>query len=636
MFRFLRKIEEKPIDALVMRLFTAWCFSAFGFLVFAGDVFTSMAAFSRFSIVSFAITFAVIFGIITLIQLLIKKRKNKTKDRAFLCVSFCVYAFCVTMQGGDDFLTGMWFAVLGVIMMIYFYKTGDSQPKKPFTVKKRNVCIIVAVGVFALLCGGVGVLRYVNFASPNYDFGIFCQMFYNMRETFSPVTTCERDKLLSHFAVHVSPIYYVLLPFYFVFPSPVTLQLGQTAVLASSAIPVYLLCRHYKLSDSRTACVTAVTLFQPIVMSGTFYDLHENCFLFPLLLWVFWAFERDKYALLAVFTLLTLCVKEDAAVYIIFFALFVILNRRRYLTGVAMIVVASAWFVVVTAYLAKYGDGVMTGRYGNYLSGSGTLFDVVKNVLVNPGYVFTQLFADDKGENGQKMLFFLQMFLPLAFLPFATKKVSRLLLLLPAVLVNFMTVYPYQYQLGFQYAYGSAAFVTYMAVMNLAELKPDAQKIFSRIALICSVALFVTVDVSMARRYVMQFITTHEDVAVMREELSEISSDKSVCATAFLVPHLSKRSVLYETFYHVPADGEVLDYIILDGRFDCSSDILKFEARGYKITRTVTGQDNETLLIFMEPTETAGKESLPESETAVAAFPEDGGAANVLPTAEVG
>ncbi len=636
MFGFLRKIEEKPIDALVMRLFTAWCLSAFGFLVFAGDDYTSMAAFSGFSIVTFVITFAVIFGIITLIQLLIKKRKNKTKDRAFLCVSFCIYAFCVTMQGEDDFLTGMWFAVLGVIMMIYFYKTGESQPKKPFTVKKRNVCIIVSVGVFALICGGVGVIRYVTFSSPNYDFGIFCQMFYNMRETFSPVTTCERDKLLSHFAVHVSPIYYVFLPFYFVFPSPVTLQVGQTAVLASAAIPVYLLCRHYKLSDARTACAVAVTLFQPIVMSGTFYDLHENCFLFPLLLWVFWAFERDKYALLAVFTLLTLCVKEDAAVYIIFFALFVILNRRRYLTGVAMIAVAGAWFVVVTSYLAKYGDGVMTGRYGNYLSGSGTLFDVVKNVLVNPGYVFTQLFADDKGENGPKMVFFLQMFLPLAFLPFATKKVSRLLLLLPAVLVNFMTVYPYQYQLGFQYAYGSVAFVTYMAVMNLAELKPDAQKIFSRIALICSVALFVTVDVSMARRYAMQFVSTHEDAAVMREELSQIPSDKSVCATAFLVPHLSKRSELYETYYHVPADGEVLDYIILDGRFDCTSDISKFEALGYKITRTVTGQDNETLLIFMEPTKDTGNESLPESETSAAAFPEDGGAANVLQAAGVG
>ncbi len=612
MLNFLKKIEEKPIDTLVMRLFSSWCISSFGFLFAAGSRFSSMEAFTKFSIVQFAAVFAAVFAVITVAAVLTKKRF----DRRLLAVTFCIYAFTVTMQSEGDFFLGVCFAALGVIMMIYLHKTEERKPKKPFTVKKRNVCIIASVGIFVLLCGTVGVLRYINIASPNYDFGIFCQMFYNMRESFSPVTTCERDGLLSHFAVHMSPIYYVLLPFYFVFPSPLTLQIGQTAVLASSVIPVYLLCRHYKLSDARTACMTAVTLFQPAMMSGTFYDLHENCFLFPLLLWVFWAFEREKYALLAVFGILTLCVKEDAAVYIVFFALFVILNRRKYLTGAAMLAAACAWFVVVTAYLAKHGDGVMTGRYGNYLSGYGTLFDVVKNVLVNPGYVFTQFFVDNNGEYGAKLIFFLQLFLPLAFLPFATKKVSRLLLLLPAVLMNFMTLYPYQYQIKFQYAYGSTAFLTFMMIMNLADLKPDAQKIFSRIALICSVALFVAVDVSPVRQYVSQYIETHADTAVMREALSAIPSDKSVCASAYLVPQLSKRSVLYEVYYHAPADGEVLDYIILDSRFTYESDLEKYEGFGYEVTRTVTGQDGSVLLTFMEP---AAKTDADKTESEAAA-----------------
>lgn len=41
------------------------------------------------------------------------------------------------------------------------------------------------------------------------------------------MTTCERDRVLSHFAVHVSPIYYLFLPFYALFPSPVTLEVLQ-------------------------------------------------------------------------------------------------------------------------------------------------------------------------------------------------------------------------------------------------------------------------------------------------------------------------------------------------------------------------------------------------------------------------
>ena len=47
-----------------------------------------------------------------------------------------------------------------------------------------------------------------------------------------PVTTCERDRVLSHFAVHVSPIYYLFLPFYALFPSPVTLEVLQALLLA--------------------------------------------------------------------------------------------------------------------------------------------------------------------------------------------------------------------------------------------------------------------------------------------------------------------------------------------------------------------------------------------------------------------
>ena len=35
-----------------------------------------------------------------------------------------------------------------------------------------------------------------------------------------PDVSCERDVLMSHFAVHISPIYYLLLPFYALFPSP--------------------------------------------------------------------------------------------------------------------------------------------------------------------------------------------------------------------------------------------------------------------------------------------------------------------------------------------------------------------------------------------------------------------------------
>ena len=81
-------------------------------------------------------------------------------------------------------------------------------------VKMHTPVAIILATVAGLVCfGGIailGVLRYKTFASPNFDFGIWCNMFYNMKETGLAMVTCERDTLLSHFAVHVSPVYYLL------------------------------------------------------------------------------------------------------------------------------------------------------------------------------------------------------------------------------------------------------------------------------------------------------------------------------------------------------------------------------------------------------------------------------------------
>lgn len=60
-------------------------------------------------------------------------------------------------------------------------------------------------------------LRYYKLCTPAFDFGIFTQMFENMKDGLGPVTTVERNYELSHFAVHFSPAYYLMLPFYMLF-----------------------------------------------------------------------------------------------------------------------------------------------------------------------------------------------------------------------------------------------------------------------------------------------------------------------------------------------------------------------------------------------------------------------------------
>ena len=88
--------------------------------------------------------------------------------------------------------------------------------------------------------------------------------------------------------------------------------------------------------------LAGVSLFHPAVAGGTNYDFHENCFLLPLLLWLFFFFEKGRTGPVFLFAALVLCVKEDAAVYIAFFALFAILDRGRLPAGLGLLALSAS------------------------------------------------------------------------------------------------------------------------------------------------------------------------------------------------------------------------------------------------------------------------------------------------------
>ena len=121
------------------------------------------------------------------------------------------------------------------------------------------VCLTtaVAVGAFAFVSAWTVGRVYCMHAS-TYDFGIFAQLFHNMKETGLPMTTLERDGWMSHFDVHVSPIYYLMLPFYMLVPTPATLQVLQAAVMASAAIPLWLIGKRHGLSGEQRMLLCAL------------------------------------------------------------------------------------------------------------------------------------------------------------------------------------------------------------------------------------------------------------------------------------------------------------------------------------------------------------------------------------------
>lgn len=461
-------------------------------------------------------------------------------------------------------------ALLGIVL-IYALRGCDLR-KDAFQpaprAKKRYILILscIAVGFF-LFVSVWTVCRVYIFHSSTYDLGLFSQMFYSMKTTGLPITTLERAKTLSHFHVHVSPIYYLMLPFYCIYPSAQTLQVLQAAVLASAVIPLWKIGRLHGLNAPARLLVCAALLLFPSYSGGTDFDLHENCFLTPLLLWTLYGIDSKKITLSVIFAALTLMVKEDAAVYVAVLALWLILKtvrqqgeKRELLLGFGLLIGALAWFLAVTTYLQNVGDGVMSYRYDNFIyDGSSSLFTVIKAVVMCPMKALAESFEP------QKLEYVLKTLLPVLFLPFFTRKYERFVLLIPYFLVNLMSDYKYQYDLFFQYSFGTAAFLIYLTAINLSELKWQKLRVALPAASCAFGLLFVCTDIlPQAKTVVKAYRDYGAHYERIEDTLALIPNDATVTSGAFYTPQLSERETIYDVFYCTPQQLLSTEYVVLD------------------------------------------------------------------------
>lgn len=478
----------------------------------------------------------------------------------------CVWLWLIHAPSGDNKYL-FWLAVTAVYILFWIYFVQENVELFNRVNPGRKAVAVLGVSAALISCVVISVitcLRYQTFSSPNYDFGLFVNMFHNMRESGLPMITSERDRLLSHFAVHISPIYYLLLPFYCLFPSPVTLQIGQAVVLMLGIIPVLLLAKHYRLSGRATVAVSVLYAFYPALSTGCFYDIHENCFLPLFLLLTFWFFESRHYVFMYLSAICVFAVKEDAAVYVMIFALYLILSRRSLLHGILLGLFAGGWFALSGYLLNTYGLGMMVNRFDNLIYDRDMgLLGVIQTALVNPGYLLTQMFTTSGG-TWDKIVYFCQLFLPLGLLPFCTKKVSRWLLAAP-VLMNLITYYQYQYNLGFQYHFGIAAFLVYAMIQNLPELSQGWRRALLGAALASCLCLYALSVVPTLSGYLTRWNDGKETYRRMEEILDTVPEDASVNCSTFLLAHIADRSEIYEVAYH--GNKPDVDYVVLDARY---------------------------------------------------------------------
>ncbi|MGN0268257.1 MAG: DUF2079 domain-containing protein [Lachnospiraceae bacterium] len=581
-----KKIHKVCISDITRRIILSWLLAVvIEYFILPGEL-RDLAELRGLAQMSLVRVIGISFCMAVLLTGLSCFVKIRTSERWSIIAAFSVLAIS-TWQASDSRIFLVACMLILTILVIFGIYGWNGNPEPAVEPKNcHNICIIITIGLsaaFFLFVSAWTVGRVYSFSSPTYDFGIFSQMFYYMKESGLPITTVERDGLLSHFAVHVSPIYYLMLPFYLMLPTPATLQVLQAAVITSAIIPLWKIGKHHGLTGAQRMLICALLLLYPAYSGGTGYDIHENCFLTPLILWLFYGIDRKNTAIIAAAAMLTLMVKEDAAVYVAVIALWLIVKTilrfrktdvRNLMIGLTLLALSLGWFFLVTSYLSTNGDGVMTYRYQNFMyDGSSSLITVIKSVILNP------MKAVYECADTEKLHFIAMTQLPLLGLPLMTRRYERYLLLIPYILVNLMSDYTYQHDIFFQYTFGSTAFLVYLTVVNLEDLKISRQRTFALIAAAAAGAVcFAIAVVPNAIPYPMQAIQNYEYHQNIRDTLDRIPDGASVTATTFYTTHLSQREILYDVRYCSREHLLETDYVVL--KLSSNSDCKKYAADG--------------------------------------------------------
>lgn len=494
--------------------------------------------------------------------------------------------------------------IILVFLALFFF----NRFKKNQTDTKAEIILIIFITLFEVISlSSIMVARTKMLWTSSYDFGIFAQMFYNMKNFDGMLTTIERSVMLSHNAVHFSPIYYLMLPIYMLFPSLETLQVLQVGIVAIGVIPIYLIGKHFNLNRTIIVIAIALYVYHPAIISSSFYDLHENCFLAPMLLFVLYYGLKQKWIGLVITTILTLLIKEDAGLYLVFIGLFFLFSNdyedknrkmKHMIMSIILILIPLIYFKLITDMLNAEGDGAMFWRYSDLMAyDQFDIFGLPLTLFQNPGYWLTTMF------DPSKIFYLLVTLFMLGFIPLLNKRFSHYILLLPLLIINFSSNWQYQAMFGYQYFYGTVALLIFMFLLAFRDNQKQTIEHHPVIPYSLSIGLLVIIlaigitFLNSKSYYIDYYQADREVYDEMRETLFDIPEDASVIASGYFTPYLSNRSILYDINYYSLGTSDItFDYVILDGRYVSESTINMVISNGY--IQDVS-QSSSNVLIFI-------------------------------------
>ena len=318
-------------------------------------------------------------------------------------------------------------------------------------------------------------LKYESYGMYAWDLGVYDQSMYSTvhygRLFFSTVEwpyTMSVVPAGTQLAVHFSPVLFLLLPIYAVFPSPVTLLVLKTIAVALGAFPVYLMGRRRFSNPWTSVLVGGSYLLLPGLQGVNWYDFQPHAFFATSFLFALYFFETRKRALCLAALLIGLSTIEVAPFWGIAMGLLGLFSDRVEVKALfrdrewkklvrllpSLVVVMSLLWLVLVAILS-----VTLGWQGAFHLSTTRRFASAEG-----SSILGALLDDVPG----KIIFFALLFGPFAFTALFDPRKATLAFMW--ILVATISEFRPFHELSLQYAIFVVPFVTYASISGLSRL----------------------------------------------------------------------------------------------------------------------------------------------------------------------
>jgi uncharacterized membrane protein len=401
--------------------------------------------------------------------------------------------------------------------------------------------VYAGVAAYAVLFVFAAVVHYLVFGEARFDLGNMVQPIWNTLHGHVLELTGPSGSQGSRLGTHVDPFLVLLVPFFWIWSSPLLLLVVQVLAVTSGALPVFWLARKHLGSSRAAAHFAFAYLLYPATQFNAFTPgdgFHPVSLAVPLVLFAVWFLDEDRLVAFSVVALLACSTKEEIPLAIGCLGIWYAVRKKRWPFGMSVFIAGLGITLFNFLWvIPHFSPGRGTPFVGRYAGVGGTPTGIAHKAVTDPG-AFIHAVA-----SGHKAGYLLILLLP----SLGLFLLEPLLFLgaLPDLAINLLSSNDNQTTLQFQYTAGIVPFVVAASIFGAARLMKGNRRF-------ADLPLWVLVGAAAVAIYSPIYVGASDLTALGSPQLSAekhavslIPDSVPVAASNHLAGYLSERRLIY-------------------------------------------------------------------------------------------